>query len=489
MPQKLSPNATASTCSTPFDPKTSTKPLIPLTPRNIVASGLCIGCGSCVAQADQESGAHMELDDYGHFKPHGAARWLNREAESFARTCPFSPVAANENDLAAALFPDAKHCDEKVGRFQTAYVGYVAEGDFRARGSSGGMVSWVAEELLRAGLVDGVLHVVPVVDPQSHNRFFRYRIARSESEIRQGAKSRYYPVELSEMLRLVRETPGRYAVVGVPCFIKALQLLRREEPILRERIAFTLGLFCGHMKSARFVESFAWQMEVPITEVHAVEFRLKDPTRAASTYTAQLRLRDGTTVQRDWWNLADGDWGAGFFQNSACNWCDDVVAETADISFGDAWVEPYSSDGRGTNVVVVRSPLVQQLMDAAIEAGRLQLETVDSDFIAQTQAAGFRQRREGLAYRLYLRRRSAPHVIQPRKRVAPAATVIPLRRKLIYLMRAFITASSHRVFHTARVLRRPRIYVRWAHWSLAVYHGLAYGRGKVGEWAERLGWR
>jgi coenzyme F420-reducing hydrogenase beta subunit len=44
-------------------------------------------------------------------------------------------------------------------------------------------------------------------------------------------------------------------------------------------------------------------------------------------------------------------WGAGFFQNSACNYCDDVVAETSDIAFGDAWVEPYSSDGRGTNVV------------------------------------------------------------------------------------------------------------------------------------------
>ena len=30
--------------------------------------------------------------------------------------------------------------------------------------------------------------------------------------------------------------------------------------MLRERIVFTLGLFCGHMKSARFVESLAWQM-------------------------------------------------------------------------------------------------------------------------------------------------------------------------------------------------------------------------------------
>jgi coenzyme F420-reducing hydrogenase beta subunit len=36
-----------------------------------------------------------------------------------------------------------------------------------------------------------------------------------------------------------------------------VQLLRREDPVMRERIVFTLGLFCGHMKSARLVESFA----------------------------------------------------------------------------------------------------------------------------------------------------------------------------------------------------------------------------------------
>lgn len=75
-------------------------------------------------------------------------------------------------------------------------------------------------------------HVVPVEDPQAENRFFRYRIACTEEEIRAGAKSRYYPVELSEVLQTIRAVPGCYAVVGVPCFIKAFQLLRREDPVL-----------------------------------------------------------------------------------------------------------------------------------------------------------------------------------------------------------------------------------------------------------------
>lgn len=423
----------------------------------------------------------MELDKFGNYQPRGDAIWLARPTETFAQICPFSPVAANEDQLAAALFPDAPTRDKRIGSFEAAYVGYVAEDDFRLNGSSGGLVSWVANELLKNGLVDGVAHVVPVENPQDEGKFFRYRIARTPQEIGQGAKSRYYPVEMSEILAQIRATPGRYAVIGVPCFIKAIQLLRRQDEVLRERVAFTLGLFCGHMKSARFIESFAWQMNVPIEEVTRVEFRLKDLTRAANVYTAQLTTRDGNEHRKDWWNLADGDWGAGFFQNSACNFCDDVVAETADVSFGDAWVEPYSSDGRGTNVVVARSPVVAALIAKAIEDGRLHLENVDAEFIGQTQAAGFRQRREGLSYRLRW-----PRVgVRPRKRVAPFRLIAP-RRKLIYLMRALISAGSHRMFWLARALKRPQIYLRRAKWSLDVYHGLAYERGKVGEWVKRL---
>jgi coenzyme F420-reducing hydrogenase beta subunit len=455
-------------------------------PKDIVRSGLCIGCGSCVAQSD-DSSAVMDFDRYGHYLPHGSVQWMRRRSEEFSRTCPFSPVAADENQIATQLYPAAEQHDRCIGRYLSAYVGYVATDGFREQGSSGGMVSWTLAELLRKGLVDGVAHVAPVEDPQGEGRFFRYRIARTMEEIRGGAKSRYYPVELSDVIRTIRANPGRYAVVGVPCFIKALNLLRREDPVIAERVVFTLGLFCGHMKSARMVESFAWQMGVAVEDIQRVEYRLKDPTRAASTYTAQLTLTDGRVVRKDWWNLADGDWGAGFFMNAACNFCDDVVAETADISFGDAWVEPYSSDGRGTNVVIIRSPVVDKLVADAIAEGRLQLEAVDSEFVTQTQAAGFRQRREGLAYRLYWRRRGlARFKVQPRKRVAPDARTPTRRRKLIYRMRAFITAWSHRLFWLARRTKRPQIFIRWAWAALATYHGLAYSRGKVGEFLEKL---
>ena len=284
------------------------------------------------------------------------------------------------------------------------------------------------------------------------------------------------------MLRAIRAAPGRYAVVGVPCFIKAVHLLRKHDPVLHERITHTLGLFCGQLKSARFAESFAWQLGTEIERVQAVEYRIKDAGRPANWYRAHLTLAGGGTRAEGWWHLVDGDWGAGSFQTSACNMCDDVVAETADIAFGDAWVEPYSSDGRGTNVVIVRSPELCDMVEAAVSAGRLALETVGADFIIQTQAAGLRHRREGLAYRLTWRRRG----VIPRKRVAPSAANLPLRRRLVYRTRAAVSRWSHRMFALARTLDAPFLHVSWTRAALADYQGVTHSRGRLGAWFDRL---
>jgi coenzyme F420-reducing hydrogenase beta subunit len=450
-----------------------------VSPAEVIAAGLCIGCGSCVAQSGEPE-AEMAWDRFGQLKPVGVD-WLKVRSESFSRTCPFAPAAMNEDELAAIQFPAATQSDSHIGRFEAAYVGHVEEHNFRANGSSGGMVSWVAAELLRQGLVDGVIHVA-ATDPDTDGRLFRYRISRSVEDVRGGAKSRYYPVDLSSVLATVASTPGRYAVVGIPCFIKAINLLRVEDPVLTRRIAFTLGLVCGHMKSARFVESFAWQMNVDPCAVTGVDYRVKDPARPASWYTAQLALRDGDIRRMDWWNLVDGDWGSGFFQNSACDFCDDVVGETADMSFGDAWVEPYSSDGRGANVVVVRSTRLQDLISEARSDGRVQLRDVDAAFVRETQAAGFRQRREGLAFRLS---RHAPRLAL-RKRVRPDGVRIATRRRLIYRLRSAISRWSHLMFHMARLTRCRAIYLFWARTALGLYHGLAYSRGRIGIVSDRL---
>ncbi len=441
----------------------------------MAASGLCVGCGACAAA---RTGLDMRLDRHGQFKPAGSA--TRQPSEALAHTCPFSPAAIDEDRIALARFPGAPHHDPRIGRYEAAFVGWASERGFRDAGSSGGLTTWLACELLRRKLIDGVAHVAPG-RPDLGEPLFGYRISRTEAEIRARAKSRYYPVEMSGVLAEIRATPGRYAVMGIPCFIKAVNLLRAVDPVLDERIVFTIGLFCGHMKSARLAESFAWQLGSSLDDVARFEFRRKDSSRPANWYRTELELRDGETRAADWWHLADGDWGAGFFQNAACDFCDDVVAETADISFGDAWVEPYQNDGRGTNVVIVRAKRMHALLRDAMAERRVALEPVDADFVVRTQAAGFRHRREGLAYRLARRRRG----LRPLKRVPPGIGNLTPRRRAVYAMRQAIARWSHRIFWLARTLHFRGLYLLWAKSSLRLYQALAHSRGWLGALIDR----
>ena len=61
---------------------------------------------------------------------------------------------------------------------------------------------------MRAGLVDAVAHVAETAG-DGGGRLFGYRISRSVEEVRAGAKSRYYPIELSAALEEIRAVPGR----------------------------------------------------------------------------------------------------------------------------------------------------------------------------------------------------------------------------------------------------------------------------------------
>src|SRR3546814_1947555 len=69
-----------------------------VSPHDIVSSGLCIGCGGCVAGANR-SDTKMRWDRYGQLKPSGPMQWLRERSAQFSLICPFSPSAQNETEL------------------------------------------------------------------------------------------------------------------------------------------------------------------------------------------------------------------------------------------------------------------------------------------------------------------------------------------------------------------------------------------------------
>ena len=440
----------------------------------VLAGGYCIGCGSCAAIPD--SPIRMRMDAPGRLQATVDDTEAALSDAIVTPLCPFSDAAADEDEIAGGVFasPQAR-LDGRIGWFREVWAGHVAEGDFRVRGSSGGMGNWLAAELLGRGMVDAVLHVRPDGD----GRLFSFAASRSLDELRQGAKSRYYPIEMSGMLRHMREMPGRYALIGVPCFIKAARLQARRDPVIAERLRATIALVCGHLKSAHFAAMFAWQLGIRPDRIATVDFRVKNEHGRANQYSVRASGEDArgavvtrTRQNKDFFGYL---WSHGFFKYRACDYCDDVMGETADVTVGDAWLPGFVDDPRGTNVIVARSAGMEEIIRRGIAEGRLALRPISADDAAKSQDAGLRHRRLGLAVRLARALRRGRWV--PPKRVAPGSGGLGRRQRWVYLVREMMSERSHRAFQQALARNDPRLFARIMTRYIVLHDWLNRNRG------------
>lgn len=374
----------------------------------------CSGCGVCTVSGSLK----MQLNSNGQFLP-----ILTKNTNQKA-VCPFMSNDIDENDIARQKFHNAQYHPD-LGYYLNIYAGYVKKGNYRKKGSSGGSVTWFTDSLLQHGLVDYIIHVKE--NNQAEIRF-SYDISNSVNESVKASKSKYYPVNLEAVLQYIQQHEGKYAIVGLPCFIKAIHLLKKTNSVFEKRIKYTISLFCGHLKTTHYLSSLIAQFKVTEQQVKHFDFRHKIPGQKVTDYATKIVTREGKELIKNNKDLFGTNWGWGLFKLKACDYCDDIIGETADISFGDAWIDKYEDDYLGTNIVVVRDTVLDQLLKNLIDKEEVFYENLSPEELLKSQAGGYRHRREGLAYRLYLQQKKGN--IVPKKRVKPKKIKSRKRRKL-----------------------------------------------------------
>jgi coenzyme F420-reducing hydrogenase beta subunit len=111
--------------------------------------------------------------------------------------------------------------------------------------------------------------------------------------------------------------------------------------------------------------------------------------------------------------------------------CENVVTELADISLGDAWLEPYSKEGRGTSVVVTRSPLAEEIIQDGIKNAAISIETISPDTMRASQQGSYNHRHQGLYVRLKEAKKSGIPIAEKRY----GKTAVPLDVALVQKLR------------------------------------------------------
>ncbi|HOA81556.1 MAG TPA: Coenzyme F420 hydrogenase/dehydrogenase, beta subunit C-terminal domain, partial [Defluviitaleaceae bacterium] len=169
-----------------------------------------------------------------------------------------------------------------------------------------------------------------------------------------------------------------------------------------EKIPFLVGIICGGIKSRFFTEYLANKAGVEIENIEKPQFRIKDFNSTAGDYSFGCIDRKTQTEKTIKMRSVGDMWGTGLFKANACDFCDDVTNELADISLGDAWLNPYNKDGKGTNVIVTRSKLAEDLINSGIRSTDLSVKPLAFEAFLSSQQGSFNHRHKGLGYRMNL---------------------------------------------------------------------------------------
>lgn len=366
----------------------------------IVKNNLCTGCGVCISE-DQSHQAKMVWNKEGFLIP---LLGENSTQEEMIKVCPFAIQQKDEDELGELFLkqPETQYHD-KIGYYYGLYAGYSQQ--FRETSSSGGIATYVFNTLLEQKIVD-YLFIVKEVDGQ-----YAYQFFSNVEEITQISKTRYTPVTLEKLFQELSKVDGKVAVSGVACFVKAIRLKQMYDPVLKEKIAFIVGIICGGLKSRYYTDYLAQEAGCKSEYSHA-QYRVKNKESHALDYKFScIEKSDKRIHMVDMQSLGDM-WGTGLFKSNACDFCDDVLTELADVSLGDAWISPYDKSGLGNSIIITRSPIADSLIQSGLNNSDLVLDSVDENAIIASQQGSFNHRQNGLLYRLSVfhnRGKETPH--------------------------------------------------------------------------------
>lgn len=355
----------------------------------VVRDGLCMQCGTCAGVCRRDA-LSMEWNLGTGWLPsvHGDAC---NDCGLCVRACPaegfdFGPAAwwRERNEGAAS--------EDFLGPHRGLWFGWAADPEVRFAGASGGVATAILQGALAAGEIDAAI----VVTMSRENPLAAVPVvARTPEEVAAARGSKYNAVAINGLLETVLREPGRYALVGLPCHVQGLRLAQRDNAKLRERVVLSLGIFCGWTSLPRATHAVARRAGVDPATLTRVRYRGPD-------WPGGMRLESRAGAARDlpYPGYFDGHMLA--WTPSRCRLCPDALAECADISVGDTWLDRFAGEP-GVSDVIARTPAGERLIEM-LGDGRLTLAGTTPQEMLASQRECHQCKRDIYRGRLWLRR-------------------------------------------------------------------------------------
>lgn len=311
--------------------------------KNVVATGKCVGCGTCVVVC-----------------PFGCLEYMKGEPRIVkeckicgicAQTCPtyeWSWLKA-EN----FVFGRERKAEEEFGVYRRLAVAKAKDNRILRVCQDGGVATALLLSAMEKGIIDGA-----VVSGISNEKPFYPipKLATTQKEILECAGTKYsYSPNILALTEGIKQKKMSLAFVGTPCQIRAIRKIQMSG--LKKYSAplkFLVGLMCS--------ECFTYEglMEKHIKEALGVNLnsikKMNIKGKMLVTTESEVKAIPLADVKQ--------------YVRKSCRFCDDFSSELADISVGGLGLD-------GWTFVIIRTKEGEELFEAAEKAGIIETRPVE----------------------------------------------------------------------------------------------------------------
>jgi hypothetical protein len=278
----------------------------------------------------------------------------------------------------------------------------------------------------------------------------------------------YHNLKQTPALELLRDTPGRLAVVAIPCQLEGLYAwVKQMAPELREKITITIGLLCGWQYSHHSINAMGEYLGYNPDEIADISYRGGGPvgkltvtTRDEKVFTASRRVDFGYQVAFD-----------RHFNTSRCHVCINHSNFLADLVVGDAWLPSTVFTKTGISLVVCRTQFAEAALQSLVDSGSCVSIQVGEDEIRESQTERVVFGEFAYAYADFLREIGlhTPELRGPNEgfgTIKPRRQVTKFHRELVR-KQALMAARRYKYMKVRKATLELRGYImRYVRWFM-----------------------
>ena len=265
-----------------------------------------------------------------------------------------------------------------LGDFTQISMGYSLNENHRKMAASGGLVTEYLLYLLNNNYIEGaIVSKSSVIDGKLESESY---IATNVDEVLAARTSVYIDTPVINVVNQLKNYDGKVAVVGLPCQLKAIDLIIEKNPELRDKIVKKIGLYCcGVCKKDMFYSIFD-NNHIDLNTVKKFIFKY-----GHWRGNSKVIFKDDSSTEFSY-NYNQSVYKNAYFDTlKRCFSCQDHFAYHADVSFGDVWLPEMKKNPIKHSSVLIRNKDVVKDFEKMLKDNLVFITNLSVDNLIESQ--------------------------------------------------------------------------------------------------------